>query len=99
MRILDCYFADYFENEIRKIAPEEIEDFETCIEPLFVFALVWSIGCTTNLEGREKFDRKVRELVGKDLKYPLPVEGTVYDYMFDKVKKEWIIWTDTVPPY
>jgi len=28
MRILDCYFADYIENEIRKITPEEVEDFE-----------------------------------------------------------------------
>lgn len=28
MRILDCYFADYFDNEVRKIAPEEVEDFE-----------------------------------------------------------------------
>jgi dynein heavy chain, axonemal len=99
MRILDCYFADYIENEIRKIAPEEVDDFETCIESLFIFALVWSIGCTTNLDGREKFDKKVRELVGKDLKYPLPSSGTVYDYMFDKVKKEWLLWTDTVPAY
>lgn len=99
MRILDCYFADYFENEIRKISPEEVEDFEQCVECLFVFALVWSIGCTTNLDGRERFDKKVRALASKDLKFPLPSEGTVYDYMFDKTKKEWLIWTDTVPAY
>ncbi len=28
MRILDCYFADYFDTEIRKVAPEEVEDLE-----------------------------------------------------------------------
>jgi dynein heavy chain len=28
MRILDCYFADYIENEIRKIAPEDVEELE-----------------------------------------------------------------------
>lgn len=28
MRILDCYFADYIETEIRKIAPEEVEEIE-----------------------------------------------------------------------
>lgn len=99
MRILDCYFADYHENEVRKIAPEEVEDFEHCCESLFVFALVWSVGCTTNLEGRQKFDKKIRELMGKDIKYPMPTEGLVHDYMFDKTKKEWVIWTNTVPSY
>jgi len=69
MRILDCYFADYIETEIKKITPEEVEEIEQCCEALFVFALVWSIGCTTNLEGREKFDRKVKELMGRDHKY------------------------------
>ena len=99
MRILDCYFSEYFDNEVRKIAPEEVEDFEQCIESLFLFALVWSVGCTTNLEGRERFDRKIREMIGKDCKYPFPNEGQVYDYMFDKTKKEWVVWTNTVPPY
>lgn len=55
MRILDCYFADYYESELTKITPEMVEEFEPSVEPLFVFALTWSIGCTTNLEGREKF--------------------------------------------
>lgn len=72
MRILDCYFADYIENELRKIQPEEVEELETMLEPLFLFALVWSIGCTTNLEGREKFDKKLRELMGNDSKYKFP---------------------------
>ena len=28
MRILDCYFADYIETEVRKVAPEEVEELE-----------------------------------------------------------------------
>ena len=28
MRILDCYFADYVENEQRKIMPEDVEELE-----------------------------------------------------------------------
>ena len=72
MRVMDCYFADYIETEIRKIAPEEVEEIEQCLEAYFVFACIWSIGCTTNLEGREKFDRKMRELMGRDHKYGFP---------------------------
>jgi dynein heavy chain len=72
MRILDCYFADYWDSEIRKISPEEIEDLEHMLEPLFLFSLVWSIGCTTNLDGRDKFDKKLRELMGNDNKYKFP---------------------------
>ena len=41
----------------------------------------------------------MRDLVGKDTKYKLPTEGLVYDYLFDKNKKEWVIWTNTVPSY
>jgi dynein heavy chain len=63
MRILDCFFAEYWDTEIRKIAPEEVEDLEQMLEPIFIFAVVWSIGCTTDLEGREKFDKKLRELI------------------------------------
>lgn len=32
-------------------------------------------------------------------KVNFPAEGMVYDYMWNKVKKEWVIWTDTVPEY
>jgi dynein heavy chain len=37
--------------------------------------------------------------MGKDFKHKMPAEGLVYDYFFDKNKKEWIIWTNTVPSY
>jgi|LauGreDrversion4_2_1035121.scaffolds.fasta_scaffold05692_6 dynein heavy chain len=99
MRILDCYFADYYDTEIKKVSPEEIDEMELCIESYFIFAFIWSIGCTTNLEGRERFSGKVRELMGKDVKYKMPAEGLVYDYCFIKDKKEWVIWTNTVAAY
>jgi dynein heavy chain len=85
MRLLDCYFADYVETEIKKVTAEEVEDLEQVSEALFVFSLVWSIGCTSTLDGREKFDRKMRELMGADHKYKFPSTGR--------------IWTDTVPQY
>lgn len=99
MRIMDCYFADYIETEIKKVTPEEVEEMEQVSEAYFVFALVWSIGCTTNLDGREKFDKRVRELMGRDHKFKFPGEGLVYDYCFDKSERSWKQWTDTVQPY
>ena len=69
------------------------------LEPVFLFALIWSIGCTSNLEGRERFDKKLREMVLPDHKFAFPHTGTVYDYCFDVVSKEWKVWTETVPPY
>ena len=32
MRILDCYFVDYIETEVKKVTPEDIEDLEQSIE-------------------------------------------------------------------
>ena len=53
---MDCFFASYWDTELKKVTVEEIEDLENMLEPLFVFALVWSLGCTTTLEGRLKFN-------------------------------------------
>jgi len=97
MRILDCYFADYHESELRKVTADDVEDLEQSLEQLFVFALTWSLGCTTNLEGREKFSHKLKTMLSD--KVGFPSEGQVYDYMWDKTKKEWVVWTDTVPAY
>ncbi|GBG26414.1 Dynein heavy chain 7, axonemal [Hondaea fermentalgiana] len=67
-----------------------------CLEPLTVFALVWSVGGTANNAGRESFDAFFRSLTsgsssgagtggahGKEsraLTQTLPKEGLVYDY-------------------
>lgn len=37
--------------------------------------------------------------MGRDHKYSFPNEGLVYDYCFDRTKREWVIWTNTVPSY
>lgn len=52
MRIMDCFFADYKNTDAITITEAQIEDLEAMLEPLFVFAIVWSIGCTTTPEGR-----------------------------------------------
>ncbi len=37
--------------------------------------------------------------MGKDSKYKIPAEGLVYDYCFNREKKEWIYWINTVSAY
>lgn len=56
MRILDCYFVNYIESEIKKVPKEEVTNLESMIPQLFLFSIIWSVGTTTNLEGRVKFN-------------------------------------------
>ena len=46
-----------------------------------MFALFWSIGTTTNLDGRLKFNTWIREkMVANSIEFP--EERLVYDYKF-----------------
>lgn len=98
MRILDCYFVNYVETEIKKIPKEEVNNLETIIPQLFLFSIIWSIGTTVNLDGRIKFDKWIRERI-KDMNIEFPEERLVYDYKFNLDTKEWIYWKDTIQEY
>jgi len=100
MRILDCYLVNYHEVDGgRKVLPEDIEEIESQIEPLFLFALTWSIGCTTNLEGRIKFNKRLLDLMGSQPRFAFPEGGSCYDFQWDMASKDWKNWKDTVPAY
>lgn len=98
-RIMDCFFCDYKNTDAVTITEAQIEDLEQMLEPLFVFSVIWSIGCTTTPEGRAKFSDNMRSLMGKDNEHRMPQEGTVYDYCYDKSAKQWIGWNETVQEY
>lgn len=34
--------------------------------------------------------------MGKDNEHRMPIEGTVYDYCYDKTGKSWVRWDETV---
>ena len=98
-RILDCFFKPYWDTDAKKVTAEEVEELETIIEPLFIYAVIWSIGCTTDIEGRAKFESRLKEIIGKDSEHKFPSGGSVYDFAYNKENKEWNIWTDTVSPF
>jgi dynein heavy chain len=98
MRILDCYFEKYVESEIKKVTKDDVAILESMITQLFVFASIWSIGTTTTLEGRMKFDIFFREKI-KKLGIEFPEEKLVYDYKFNIETKEWQYWMETIPVY
>lgn len=81
MRILECFFASYVETELKKVTKDEITNLESMITQLFLFAVFWSIGTTTTLEGRIKFDKWIRERM-TSLSIEFPEEKLVYDYKF-----------------
>ena len=62
LRLLDCYFAA-FVPEDGKPPPAEaaVAKFSACVDELFAFCLVWSVGATTNDEGRQRFDAYLRQ--------------------------------------
>ena len=76
---------------------EEIEEVEKEYEHIFTFALIWSVCCTTNLEGRERLNLFVKELMHKE-KSDFPEEGSIYDYVFTMKEKKWQHWLEGVPP-
>jgi dynein heavy chain len=81
MRIIDCFFANYIETEVKKVPKDEITNLESMITQIFMFALIWSIGTTVNLEGRQKFDKWIREKMAS-AGIEFPEEKMVYDYKF-----------------
>ena len=62
------------------MTPEEVDALEASLDTLFFFALVWSVACTVDYEGRIKFDQFIRSLMAESRsKVALPKEGSIYD--------------------
>jgi dynein heavy chain len=65
---------------------------------LFWFGIVWSVGCTTDTDGRALFDQFVREQM-RPGGLQFPADGLVYDYKFNTSTGQWQNWMDGLPPY
>eukprot|EP01041_Mallomonas_annulata_P000832 gene832-1621_t len=101
MRILDCYFSPFVPEE-GKEPPSDlaIADMVTCIEALFIFSLIWSVGCTVNEDGRKMFEIFLRqECYASKMSWPIPKLGMVYDYLFNIETKKWTKWMDIIEKF
>lgn len=101
MRILDCYLEPYYPMEGRPPPTDiMIADLANCIDALFIFALVWSVGATTNEDGRKLFDEFLRqELYANKFAFAFPKGATVYDYVFLMDVKKWAKWMDIIEKF
>ncbi|KAG3085473.1 Dynein heavy chain 1, axonemal [Phytophthora cactorum] len=106
MNILDCTLDPFREKpadgtgEPQPASKTPNAQFQDDIEPLFIFALIWSVGASTNDAGRVRFDSFLRsELVANNCKPPLPPTGLVYDYCYQLSSHKWVPWMSTVSPY
>ena len=97
-KLIDSYFSDYYDTELKKITPPEIEELENQLESLVLFSLIWSCGAPIDYVGRTTFDKYFREAT-KDAKLPLPAEDSVYDYCFNRSEKRWVKWLETIPDF
>lgn len=65
MRLIDCYLKKYIETEVKKTTPDQIEQLSQQIKSIFMFSFLWSVGGTTDLIGRGRFDKWLRERMAK----------------------------------
>lgn len=89
-RNLDCYFSVYTDTELVIISPEDIQKLQELFPNLFVFCTVWSIGATTDHEGRKKFNEQLKIFISKKGLQLLP---NFYDYYYNQKSKEYQYWT------
>ncbi|CBJ31041.1 dynein heavy chain [Ectocarpus siliculosus] len=104
MRLLDCFLEPFQEVEgSAPPSPKALKALVTHVEALFLFAFVWSVGCTVDQAGRRQFDAWLKcETASNTSPWLFPKEGTVYDYVFvpEKGDKgEWVPWMSTTEAY
>ncbi|CAG5113648.1 Oidioi.mRNA.OKI2018_I69.chr2.g7738.t1.cds [Oikopleura dioica] len=101
-------------TSMKRISPVARKRLDLLAEPWFIFSLIWSIGGTTDSEGRSKFDEFLRKLMAeKGAKFQFPEDGEIYDFVLaddslgldkdddeeDDFTPEWVSWLTKVDEY
>ncbi|KAK3267509.1 hypothetical protein CYMTET_23939 [Cymbomonas tetramitiformis] len=114
MRVFDAQLTEFRDEETAKTIDPVKTD--TWVDSIFILSLVWSLGGSTNADGRRQFDEFIRVLcsgaVPEGFELYVPAKHTsllapmipddngssVYDYVFNKERTAWQLWTDTITP-
>ncbi|XP_070580015.1 dynein axonemal heavy chain 1-like isoform X2 [Ptychodera flava] len=85
LKLLECFFTPFIPQEGDKpISEERLNRIGELIEPWFIFSLVWTVGATVNVDGRNKFSAWLREKMNKEgVKLPYPGDKSVYEFLLD----------------
>ncbi|CAJ1398655.1 unnamed protein product [Effrenium voratum] len=68
-RMLDCYFAAFRPSELRPAAAfkEEVAEFLPHVTPLFIFAMVWSLGASCEGSTRSAFSKLIWAITSQEM--------------------------------
>jgi dynein heavy chain, axonemal len=102
LHLMDTFNAEFYEKEdgSENRSSSEIEQFLTQLPCVFIFCLIWSLGCTGDAVSRKMVDSFLRaEITSFGYDLGIPREGLLYDYKFDLISNAWIKWSVSIPPY
>jgi dynein heavy chain len=91
-------FPLYSPDPQDKIKDEVLAKIKAYLPKYFWFALIWSIGSTTDNDGRKAFDGYLRPQMSAS-GTEFPQDGVVYDYRFNPTTETWQNWLETIPTY
>jgi len=101
LRLMDSQLDTFKSEEDSKLLG--MADAVKLIDGTFLFSLIWSMGVSTDVAGRDLFDKTVKELAkvpsAPKITTPIPEKGTCYDFFFDTNLRKWVPWLETVPQY
>ncbi|XP_048524356.1 dynein axonemal heavy chain 2 [Dendroctonus ponderosae] len=84
-----CKMLDIFATKENGVNAADEEHFEDAMRNWFLFCTIWSICCTTNEEGRTKFDTLIREKEGV-----FPIKDSIYEYYVDVQNYSFASWEE-----
>lgn len=60
---------------------------------MYIFAVIWSLCCTTTSDGRVKLNTLVRKIMEEQLPHiKFPKEGTIYNYKYNIEEQTFNLW-------
>jgi dynein heavy chain len=110
MNLIVCQidvFGSAYSKELEDVTPP-LKDI--WITSSFLFGCIWSLGGSLDSKSRSIFDSFFRNLIsgnangsfipeGVKIEKPIPNGGSIYDYVFERDKKNggmWKLWVETV---